>query len=160
MVSAVVFLAIGGYFLYASTSHSSYDSTVNLEPGLAYELHKTLPAGSTITGSFREVSGQPVNLYIMDSSQFASFQNGGYTASLYQVAEEATSTFAYTTQTGDIYYLLFRHGSGLADTTETITVARDYAVPDTFRQGLGLLNIALAGMFAALAVHSFRARRR
>jgi len=156
---AITLLVFGGSYFYASTSHESFQSTLSIEPGLLHSLSKTLLAGSTITVNFQEESGNPLWVLIMNSAQWASVENGRYVGSLYEVRDVAAGTFAYTTQTGDTYYIVFDHGSGLQNTNETVTVAYDYAIPNPTRQGLGILSAALGGLMALIALRTWRKTR-
>ncbi len=88
----VILFSIGGYFLLTSTTHQTYTSTVNLEPGLVHGLPATLPAGSGISGHFAEANGRPVGLYIMSSAEWASYQNGVDAGSLYARPDTAAAS--------------------------------------------------------------------
>src|SRR5438132_7296354 len=143
---------VGGLFLVglalfnfvAYTNSSSTQSTFSILSGQYEYLATTRSPGDSISGAFQEGSGSLVSFYILSSAQFASFQTGASLNSMYSIQDVASSpiSFAFTLQ--DTYYIVFRHGSGLFNSTETVDFQRTYITHDNFRLGLGLFFLAFA----------------
>ena len=154
---AILFVGLSAFNFATYTSVTSYQSTFSLQPGYAYHFAYQLNPSDTISGSFQESSGNPVTLYIMNSAQYASFQAGSSLSYLYSVTDIAVGSFTYSVGLKDTFYLFFSHGSGLVNTTETVFAVRSYTTHDTFRLGLGIFFVAVAGAEFYLG---FRIRRR
>ena len=150
----LVGLALFNFVTYTNTS--STQSTFNILSGQYEYLTTTRSPGDSISGAFQEGSGSPVSFYILSSAQFASFQTGASLNSMYSIQDVASSaiSFAFTVQ--DTYYIVFRHGSGLFDSRETVDFQRTYITHDNFRLGLGLFFLAFAAVELVVA---FRPRK-
>jgi len=150
----LVGLALFNFVTYTNTS--STQSTFNILSGQYEYLTTTRSPGDSISGAFQEGSGSPVSFYILSSAQFASFQTGASLNSMYSIQDVASSaiSFAFTVQ--DKYYIVFRHGSGLYNSTETVDFQRTYTTHDNFRLGLGLFFLAFAAIELVVA---FRPRK-
>ncbi len=146
LIAALFFLTIAAYNLLAYTSTQSIQSTFNLQPNLVYYLTSTRNPSDLITGQFQENSGRPVSFYIQSSAQFAAFQAGTSFASLYSIVNVPSGSISYTFSVQDTYYLLFRHGAGLVNTTETVFFQRTYQIHDASHLGLGIAFLAIAAV--------------
>ena len=156
LVAAVFLFGLAGYNFLTYTIVTSQQSTFNLQPGLVEDFTVTRNPSDGVTGSFSETSGHPVSVFIQTSAQFAAFQSQVSFSSLYNVTNVASGIISYTFQTQDTYYILFRHGTGLTNTTETVYFQRNYQVHDNFRLGLGFAFVALGALDLGLA---FRRRK-
>ena len=154
---AILFLGLATFNFATYTSVTSYQSTFSLQPGLAYHFVYQLNPSDTISGTFQESSGNPVSFYILSSAQYASYQASNSFSYLYSVTDIAVGSFTYSVNLKDTFYLFFSHGAGLINTTETVFAVRSYTTHDTFRLGLGIFFVAVAGTEFYLA---FRIRRR
>jgi hypothetical protein len=155
---------IGGLFLVglalfnfvSYTKANSLQSTFNILSREAYYLTSTVSAGDSIDGAFQEASGSLVSFYVLNSVQFAAFQAGTSLTSIYSIENVASGVIAYAFTAQDTYYLLFRHGSGLMNSTETVSFQRTYTTHDNFRLELGLFFLAVAAVELVVA---FRPRK-
>jgi zinc-ribbon domain len=156
LIGGIFLLALAGYNFATYTVTSSQQSTFNIPSGSAEYLSKTEYPGNAVTGTFQETSGNLVSYYIMNSAQFASFQSGTSLSSVYSIENVASASVSYGFTTQDDYYFVFRHGTGLLNTTETVSYQRAYTSHDNFRLFLGILF----SIFAAVEiVIGFRPRK-
>jgi hypothetical protein len=138
----LILLVLGGYSLYNYNPVHAFQSTFNVLPGKFLKILANLRDATRITGTFQETSGRPVTFLIMSSAQFAAFQvNANNTANLYALLDTAIGHPDFTSSIPDTYYMVFRHGSGLLSTTQTVTFQRTYTSVDipAILAGLALL---------------------
>ncbi len=154
VIGGVLLLGLGAYNLITYTTVLSSQSTFNLLSSQAYDLSTTRSPQDSISGQFQETSGRPVSFYIETSSQFASFQTGTFIGSVYSIENVPSASIAFTFTAQDTYYLLFRHGAGLVNTTETVSFQRAYKIPSLVRLSLGLAFLAIAAADFYLALRS------
>ncbi len=128
----LVLLALGAYALYTSNVSHDYSSTFNVLAARYLKIAANLKAGTLVTGSFQETSGRPVTFQIMSSVQLASYQVGQNIGNLYAVLDVTSGAISFTCTATDTYYLVFTHGTGFQNTTETVSFQRSYHSPDTF----------------------------
>src|SRR5881628_1371061 len=127
LIAAGLFLLlIGGYFLYSYNPAHPFQSTFNILPGRFFKILSNLRDQTRVTGSFQEKSDKPVAFMVMSSAQFAAFQATNVSANLYTLPEAARGDVDWTSSVPDAYYLVFRHGTGLLNNTQTVTFARTY----------------------------------
>jgi hypothetical protein len=150
----LVALALFNFVTY--TNAISQQSTFNILSGDYYYLITTRNPGDSISGAFQEGAGSLISFYILSSAQYASFQTGASFTSLYSMENVASGAISYAFTTQDTYYLVFRHGSGLLNSTETVNFQRTVTIHDNFRLELGLFFLAIA---AAELVVAFRPRK-
>jgi len=151
---ALIGLALFNFINY--TNANSLQSTFNILSGHYEYLTTTRISGDSISGAFQESSGSLVSFYILSSAEFASFQTGASLTSVYSIENVGSSAISYAFTTQDMYYLVFRHGSSLMNSTETISFQRTYTTHGNFRLELGLFFLALA---AVELVIGFRPRK-
>lgn len=151
LVPALFLLILAGYEFATFQTSASLQSTFNLPSGDYYQISTTRNPSDTISGQFHETSGRPVSFFIFTSAQFAAFQVGTSLDSVYNITDSASSAISYTFKNQDTFYLVFRHGSGLLNTTETVYFQRTYTASDSLRATLafvflifGALNLVLA----------------
>jgi hypothetical protein len=142
----LLLLAIGAYTIYDSNSASFYHSTFNLLPMKFYKITDSLKDTATITGQVQETSGRLVTFLIMNSAQFAAYQVGPGNASLYSVLNTASTSISFTFPSPDTYYLVFLHGSGFLNTTETVSFQRTYLALARFEFFSGIVLVAIGVM--------------
>ena len=153
LAAAVFLFGLAGYNFLTYTIITPQQSTFNLQPGLTTDFTINRNPSDGVTGSFSETSGRPVSIFIQTSVQFAAFQSQSSSfGSIYNVTNVASGVISYTFQTQDTYYIIFRHGTGLTNTTETVYFRRNYTVHDNFRLGLGFAFVALGVLDVALAL--------
>jgi hypothetical protein len=156
LISALFLLGIAVFNFVTYTSMSSSQSTFNILSGQYEYIATTRNAGDSINGAFQEISGSLVSFYIQSSAQFASFQTGTFLNSMYTIHDVASGAISYSFSTQDTYYIVFRHGSGLLNSTETVNFQRTYITHDNFRLGLGIFFSAFV---AVEIVIGFRPRK-
>jgi len=151
LVSAFLLLGFSIYQFVTYTSTTSFQSTFSLQPGLAYDFHYQLNPSDSLRVTFQENSGLPVNLYILSSAQFASYQAKNPFTYLTSDANVPSGTFSYTAMSQDTYTLFFDHGAGLANATETVYAQRSYAthISDRLFFGTLLLGAAVVDFYYA-----------
>lgn len=151
LAGGVFFVALGAYFLATAGGVQSGDRTFDLIPGKGYSVPFNLANQATIQGDFRETSGSPVRFYVMSSVQYASLETGQGIGSLYNLPATDSSTFSFTATAQDTYYLIFFHGSGLANTTETVRLHWSLGALNQTRlfTGIGFLGISSVDFFLA-----------
>ncbi len=151
LAGGIFFVALGAYFLATASGVQSGDRTFNLLPGMGESVAFNLANQATIQGDFRETSGSPVRFYVMSSVQYASTKSGQGIGSLYNLPATAASTFSFTATAQDTYYLVFFHGSGLANTTETVSLHWSIGTLNQTRlfTGIGFLGLAGVDFFFA-----------
>src|SRR6266487_329617 len=146
LLGGIFLLGIGLYNFATYTVTSSQQSTFNIPSGQAEYLSKTEYPGNSVSGTFRETSGNLVSYYIMNSAQFASFQTGTSLSNVYSIVNVPSASVSYGFTTQDDYYFVFRHGTGLLNSTETVTYQRTYITHDNFRLYLGIFFIAFGAV--------------
>ncbi len=142
----LILLLLGGYSLYNYNPVHAYQSTFNLLPLKYLKISANLRDQTRITGTFQETSGRAVAFAIMSSVQFAAFQTRAGNASLYALPETATGQVDFTSTVPDTYYLIFLHGSGFLNTTQTVNFQRTYTSVDVPAILAGIALIVLAGV--------------
>lgn len=155
-VPALFLLALSVYEFATFRTTTTLQSTFNVPPGDFYQLTTTRSASDTVSGQFQETSGNPVGFYIFTSAQFAAFEKGSSLDSVYNITNSASSSIAYTFTAQDTFYLVFRHGGGLLNTTQTVYFQRTYATSDTLRASLAFIFLTFGALNLVLA---FRRRR-
>jgi hypothetical protein len=156
LVGGLFLLGLASFNFVTYTNTNSLQSTFNILSGDYQYLTSTRNPGDSIAGAFQETSGSLVSFYILASAQFASFQTGTSLISMYSIENVASSAISYAFTVQDTYYLVFRHGTGLMNSTETVSFQRTYTTHDSFRLGLGLFFLAIAGVELVVA---FRPRK-
>lgn len=156
----LLLVVIGGYTIFDSNSVSNYNSTFNLLPLRFYKLTDSLKDSATITGHAQTSSGQLISFLIMNSAQFASFQVGQGNASLYSVLNTASASISYTFPSPDTYYLMFLHGSGYLNVTESVAFQRTYFALARFEffSGILLVAIGVLELYWGLRPHDGRSK--
>jgi len=151
LVTGVILFAVAGTSFYFSYSTLSRQSTFSFGPQQWYRIAADLASGTTIEGQFTETSGQAVNFSIMSSAQYASLSGGMWNGSLYWLGEVISSSISYTTTARDTYYLVFLHGSGLNNNTQTVSFARTFTNLNLvyLASGLGFVAIAILDLYLA-----------
>jgi hypothetical protein len=141
----LLLLALGAYTIYDSNSASYYHSTFNLIPLKFFKITDNLKDTATINGQVRETSGRPITFLIMNSQQFAAFQIGQGNASLYSVKNTGSTRISFSFPSADTYFLVFLHGSGYLNTTETVDFTRTYLALARFEfySGIALVVIGV-----------------
>ncbi len=145
IIAGIILLVIGAILLYYSNVARTFQSTFNLLPTKYSRIASNLRDQTLITGQFQETSGRIVSFYIMSSVQFASFQLGQNTGNLYSLLNVASGSISYTSTVPDTYYLVFTHGPGLFNTTETVNFQRTYVFLDE-------LHLASGGILVGLGI--------
>ncbi len=151
IASALFILALAVFEFVTYTSATTQQSTFNLQPGLAYDFSLTRNPSDYVSGQFQETSGQPVSFYIQTSAQFAAFQAHTSFDYLYSVEQVPTGRISYSFSSQDTFYLLFRHGTALVNSTETIFFQRSYVTHITSKLFLGLIFVGAATVDLAFA---------
>jgi hypothetical protein len=145
-------LALGAYTIYDSNSASFYHSTFNLLPSKFFKITDNLKDTATLNGQIRETSGRTITFLIMNSQQFASFQVGQGNTSLYSVKNTGSTAVSFSFPSADTYYLVFLHGSGYLNATETVDFQRTYLALARFEfySGIALVGIGVLEIFWGL----------
>ena len=146
IIVGLILLAIGGIAVYNTNAAHSYQSTFNVLPGRFFKITTNLRDQTLITGSFRETTGRIVNFYIMNSVQFAAFQLGQGNVNLFFLKDVPDGTVTFTSAVPDTYYLVFTHGTGLLNMTETVNFQRSYVSLDEFQVASGVILLVLGGI--------------
>ena len=148
----LLLLAIGAYTIYDSNSASFYHSTFNLLPSKFFKITDNLKDTATVNGHVSETSGRTVTFLIMNSQQFAAYQIGQGNASLYSVKNTASTGISFTFPTADTYFLVFLHGTGYLNATETVDFQRTYLALARFEffSGIALVGIGVLETFWGL----------
>jgi hypothetical protein len=153
LVSALVLFGIAIYFFATFTSSLSYQSTFTIPSGdYYYYITSIQNPGDSITGNFFVTTGNPVSFYIMDSTQFASFQTGISVTSVYSVADTTTGSISYAFIVQDTYYLVFQHGAGQGSSIQTVFFQRAYQIRDILRIELGITFLLIGVVDLVFAV--------
>ncbi len=151
LISALFVLSLAGYNFLTYTSTTSQQSTFNLQPGLTYNLVTTRIPSDVISGQFQENTGNPVSFYLLSSAQFAAFQAQTSFNYLYGIVNVASGSFSYTFPAQDTYEIVFRHGTGLVNSTETVYFQRSYQTHISSRLQLGLVFLVFGAVSLVLA---------
>jgi len=130
IAAGLILLLIGGYTLFNYNPVHAYQSTFNLLPGKYFKIGANLRDQTRISGTFQETSGRPIEFKVMSSTQFAAFQSRTGNASLYSLPETAAGQVDFTSSVPDTYYLLFLHGTGYLNATQTVNFQRTYTSVD------------------------------
>ncbi len=142
----LVLLVIGSIALYNTNALHSYQSSFNVLAGKFFKISSNLRDQTLITGSFRETSGRTITFYLMSSIQFAAFQLGQGNSSLFFLKDVPTGSVSFTSTIADTYYLVFAHGAGLLNQTETVNFQRSYVSLDEFQLGSGIALLFLGAL--------------
>ena len=148
----LLLLAIGAYTIYDSNSASFYHSTSNLLPSKFFKITDNLKDTATLNGQISETSGRTITFLIMNSQQFATFQIGQGNTSLYSVKNTGSTSITFSFPSADTYYLVFLHGSGYLNATETVAFQRTYLALARFEffSGIALVGIGVLEVFWGL----------
>lgn len=146
IIVGLILLAIGGIAVYNTNAAHSYQSTFNVLPGRFFKITTNLRDQTLLTGNFRETTGRIVNFYVMNSVQFAAFQLGQGNANLFALTDVPDGSVTFTSSLPDAYYLVFTHGTGLLNMTETVNFQRTYVSLDEFQIISGVLLLILGGI--------------
>ncbi len=146
IIVGLILLAIGGIAVYNTNAAHEYQSTFNVLPGRFFKITTNLRDQTLLTGNFRETMGRLVNFYIMNSVQFAAFQLGQGNANLFSLKDVPEGAVTFTSALPDAYYLVFTHGTGLLNVTETINFQRTYVSLDEFQIVSGVILLVLGGL--------------
>ncbi len=148
----LILLVIGSLAIYNTNVAHSYQSTFNVLPAKFFKIASNLRDQTLITGSFQETAGRTLNFFLMSSVQFAAYQIGQGNTSLFSLRNVPTGSVSYTSILPDTYYLVFSHGTGLLNTTETVSFQRTYVSLDEFQvaSGIVLLGLGVAVLFWGL----------
>ncbi len=130
--------------MYDSNSISNYHSTFNLLPSKFFKITDNLKDTATLSGTVKETGARTVSFLIMSSAQFAQYQVGQGNASLYQKLNVASASISFTFPAADTYFLMFFHGSGYLNATETVDFQRTYLALARFEFYSGIVLVALA----------------
>jgi hypothetical protein len=126
VIVGLALLVLGGLTIYDASGVSFYQSTFNVLPLRFFHITDNLKDRTVITGSFRETAGRTIRFFIMNSAQFAAFEIGQGNASLFSSVNVNSASLSFTFSTPDAYFLVFAHGTGLLNVTETVTFQRSY----------------------------------
>ena len=154
LVSALFILVLGGFSLATYRRSSTLQSTFNIQPGLTYALSTNRSPSDTIAGHFQVTSGTPVSFYIMTSAQYSSAQIQASFQFLYNASDSSLSSIAFTFPAQDTYYLVFDHGTGYSQTTETVYFQRTYTSSSVTTEALGVIFLIFGGASLAIALRS------
>jgi len=146
IAAGLILLLIGGYTLFNYNPVHAYQSTFNLLPGKYFKIGANLRDQTRITGTFQETSGRPLEFMVMSSTQYAAFQTRTGNASLYALAETATGQVDFTSSVPDTYYLLFLHGTGYLNVTQTVNFQRTYTSADVLAIVAGAALLVLGAV--------------
>ncbi|HYY47793.1 MAG TPA: hypothetical protein VFA17_03825 [Thermoplasmata archaeon] len=157
----LVSLLIGAYFLYSYNPAHSFQSTFNVLPNRYFKILSNLRDATRVTGTFTELNGRPVAFMIMSSAQFSAFQASNVTANVYTLSPTGRGTVDWSSTVPDAYYMVFRHGSGYVNTTQTVTFARTYTSLDEIAvfAGIALLVLGAVEIYWGLYPAGRRAAR-
>jgi hypothetical protein len=139
----LLLLALGAYTIYDSNSASYYHSTFNLLPSKFFKITDNLKDTATLNGHIQETSGRTITFAIMSSQQFAAYQIGQGNTSLYSVKNTGSTSISFSFPTADTYYLVFLHGSGYLNATETVDFQRTYLALARFEFLSGIVLVGL-----------------
>jgi hypothetical protein len=159
LISALFVLSLAGYNFLTYTSTTSEQSTFNLQPGLTANLVTTRTSSDVISGQFQENSGSPVSFYILSSAQFAAFQAQTSFNYLYGIVNIASGSFSYTFPLQDTYEIVFRHGTGLINSYETVTFQRSYQTHISSHLQLGLVFLVFGAASLAVAFRPEKSKK-
>jgi hypothetical protein len=148
----LLLLAIGAYTIYDSNSASFYHSTFNLLPSKFFKITDNLKDTATVNGHISETSGKTITFLIMNSQQFAAYQIGQGNTSLYAVKNTGSTSITFSFPTADTYFLVFLHGSGYLNMTETVDFQRTYLALARFEffSGITLVGLGVLEIFWGL----------
>ncbi len=149
IAAGLVLLLIAGYTLYNYNPVHPYQSTFNLLPLKYFKIGANLRDQTRITGTFQETAGRSVEFMIMSSAQYAAFQTKTGNASLYSLPETATGQVDFTSSVPDTYYLLFLHGTGFLNVTQSVNFQRTYTSVDVIAivAGVALLVLGVVELY-------------
>ncbi len=161
VIIGLALLVLGGLTVYDASAISFYQSTFNLLPLKFFKITDNLKDQTTITGNFRETANHPIKFFIMNSAQFAAFQIGQSNASLFSSVNVNSASVSYTFTTPDTYFLIFAHGSGFLNSTETVNFQRSYYNLSRFElvSGIVLLGFGVLEMSWGLRPKDAQAKR-
>lgn len=159
VLAGIILLVLGGYSLYSGLSPHYYQSTFNILPGKYLKILANLRDQTRITGTFQETSGRLVNFTVFSSVQYAYYQVGQPTANLYAISDVASSSVDFTSTVPDTYYLVFAHGPGYMNVTETVTFQRNYTSVDPAELAFSGVLLALGAVELVWGIRSGRAGR-
>jgi len=146
IAAGLILLLIGGYTLFNYNPVHAYQSTFNLLPGKFFKIGANLRDQTRITGTFQETSGRPIEFMVMSSTQFAAFQTRTGNASLYSLPETAAGQVDFTSSVPDTYYMLFLHGTGYLNATQTVNFQRTYTSVDVLAIVAGAALLVLGAV--------------
>lgn len=159
VLAGVILLVLGGYAFVQGLNPHQYQSTFNILPLKYLKIMANLRDQTHITGTFAETGDRPVNFTIFSSIQFAYFQVGTPTANLYSIQNTPSASVDFTSTVPDTYYLVFTHGTGYLNVTETINFNRSYTSADLTSYALSGVLFALGAVELVWGIRSGRTHR-
>lgn len=153
----VILLFLGIILLFGSFVSDSESDTLTIPAGSDwhYFLEFFLPADGQVSGDFEETLGRSVDCFIFSESQYDSYIMGYSTGSLYHYSG-STGTFSVNAPESGKYYVVFDHGSGNEDSSQSVKV-------NVRIGGFNIILAAIALMFIvigiALAITGYRSKK-
>jgi hypothetical protein len=139
-------LIIVGVYLAIPPVPFTSSHTANLPSGgnYYYELGLQVGKGGHISGTFSELSGNTIVLYLFNSAQYGAYRSGSVYDSMFQTSG-TTGSFSANVLTPGAYYIVLQHGANTANQAQNVQVS--YTIDGMnliyLGSGLGVLIVGL-----------------
>ena len=137
-----IVVIIGVYVLiptFPLTAHHNLTMGVGANMYL-YDKFNVFKSGH-LSGQFSESQGQALGVYVFTDAEYTTFTNGYLPQGLFSSDGPASGSFSVSIPAPGNYYLIFMHGTGLENTSQTVdfSVTLDGYNPVILAAGFGLL---------------------
>jgi hypothetical protein len=140
VLGGILFIA-GIYVIYPGTPYTS-NHTVSIPSGGNYffQLGMSIQKGGHVGGTFSELSGNTIVLYLFNQAQYDSYRNGPVSGSMFQTSG-ISGSFSANVPSPGTYYIVLEHGASSVNQVQNVQVSYviDGMNPVYLVSGLGLL---------------------
>lgn len=121
VLGGLLFIA-GIYVIYPAIPYTS-NHTVSIPSGnYFYQLGVSVTKGGHVSGTFSELSGNTVVLYVFNQAQYDAYRNGPVSGSMFQTSGNSGS-FSVNIQSPGTYYIVLEHGASSANQVQSVQVS-------------------------------------
>src|SRR5207244_13393849 len=98
------------------------DTRNNIRTNNSYLINFNVLKASNISGTFSEISGNSITLYIFNQQQQTAYQSCQTTDSMFSTSG-STGSFSASVLSPGNYYLVLEHGASFTDQVQNVQVS-------------------------------------
>ncbi len=152
-------LIVVGVYLAIPPTPFSATHTANIPSGANYyyQLAMDVRKGGHISGTFSELSGNTILLYVFNSAQYDAYRSGGSVLDSMFQTSGSTGSFSVAVLTPGTYYIILQHAASTANQAQNVQVSYTIDGMNLIYLGSGL-GVLAAGLI--LAIFGYRRKRK